>query len=68
MIIYSLILLLVGLSLLGGGAWLVTLGGSWYYALAGLVLIAVGAMARSRRVPAQLLYAGLLIATAAWAC
>ena len=67
MIIYSLILLLVGLSLLGGGAWLVTLGGSWYYALAGLVLIAVGAMARSRRVPAQLLYAGLLVATAAWA-
>lgn len=67
MIILSLIFWLVGLALLGGGLWLVTLDGSWYYALSGIVLIAVGAMARSRRPKAQLLYALFLVATAAWA-
>ncbi|MED5294164.1 MAG: glucose/quinate/shikimate family membrane-bound PQQ-dependent dehydrogenase [Pseudomonadota bacterium] len=67
MIIVSLIFALVGLSLLGGGAWLITLGGSWYYALSGAVLLAVGVMLRRRRVQAQLLFAGLLVATAVWA-
>lgn len=67
MIILSLIFWLVGLALLGGGLWLVTLDGSWYYALSGIVLIAVGAMTRSRRPRAQLLYALFLVATAAWA-
>ncbi|MDT8895533.1 glucose/quinate/shikimate family membrane-bound PQQ-dependent dehydrogenase [Halomonas sp. I1] len=66
MIILSLIFWLVGLALLGGGIWLITLDGSWYYALAGLVLIAVGALTRSRRPIAQVLYALFLIATAAW--
>ncbi|MBY5982640.1 glucose/quinate/shikimate family membrane-bound PQQ-dependent dehydrogenase [Halomonas sp. DP5Y7-2] len=67
MIIVSLIFALVGLSLLGGGAWLITLGGSWYYALSGAVLLVVGVMLRRRRVQAQLLFAGLLVATAVWA-
>ncbi|MFM9271424.1 glucose/quinate/shikimate family membrane-bound PQQ-dependent dehydrogenase [Halomonas elongata] len=66
MIILSLIFWLVGLALLGGGIWLITLDGSWYYALAGIVLIVVGALTRSRRPAAQTLYALFLIATAAW--
>ncbi len=66
MIILSLIFWLVGLALLGGGIWLITLDGSWYYALAGIVLIVVGALTRSRRPTAQMLYALFLIATAAW--
>lgn len=66
MIILSLIFWLVGLALLGGGIWLITLDGSWYYALAGIVLIVVGALTRSRRPTAQTLYALFLIATAAW--
>ncbi|MCK2183862.1 glucose/quinate/shikimate family membrane-bound PQQ-dependent dehydrogenase [Halomonas getboli] len=67
MIILSLIFWLVGLALLGGGLWLITLDGSWYYAISGIVLIAVGVMTRSRRPKAQLLYALFLAATAAWA-
>ncbi|MDN3524540.1 glucose/quinate/shikimate family membrane-bound PQQ-dependent dehydrogenase [Halomonas sabkhae] len=66
MFIVSLIFWLVGLALLGGGIWLITLDGSWYYALTGVLLIVVGAMTRSRRPTAQLLYALFLIATAAW--
>ncbi|MDR5859235.1 glucose/quinate/shikimate family membrane-bound PQQ-dependent dehydrogenase [Halomonas eurihalina] len=66
MIILSLIFWLVGLALLGGGIWLITLDGSWYYALAGIVLIVVGALTRSRRPTAQMLYALFLIATTAW--
>ncbi|MFG6176785.1 glucose/quinate/shikimate family membrane-bound PQQ-dependent dehydrogenase [Halomonas sp. THAF12] len=66
MIILSLIFWLVGLALLGGGLWLITLDGSWYYALSGIVLIAVGALTRSRRPAAQTLYALFLAATAAW--
>ncbi|TBW45978.1 glucose/quinate/shikimate family membrane-bound PQQ-dependent dehydrogenase [Marinobacter halodurans] len=67
MIILSLIFLLLGLVLLGGGVWLITLGGSWYYALAGIVLLVVGLLARNRRRQAQVLYALFLIVTAIWA-
>lgn len=67
MIILSLIFLLLGLVLLGGGVWLITLGGSWYYALAGIVLLVVGLMTRKRRRQAQVLYAIFLIVTAVWA-
>lgn len=33
-----------GLYLLIGGAWLVVLGGSWYYPIAGLVMLGVTVM------------------------
>lgn len=60
-------LLLLGLALAGGGAWLVTLGGSWFYLVAGLVLVVEGALlARGRRI-ALTLHALLLAATVAWA-
>ncbi|MGQ7846593.1 membrane-bound PQQ-dependent dehydrogenase, glucose/quinate/shikimate family [Granulosicoccus sp. 3-233] len=67
MILLALILALMGLSLLAGGVWLVMLGGSIYYALAGLVLLATAALIRSRRSAARLLYAALLAVTATWA-
>ena len=67
MIILALLFLLIGLSLLVGGVWLIVEGGSWYYALAGLALIAVGYFTKKRRPTAQLLYAVFLICTALWA-
>ena len=36
--IFAIVLGLVGLGLLGGGIYLIALGGSWYYALAGVGL------------------------------
>ena len=41
-IVFALLLILLGLAILVGGVWLIALGGSWYYALAGLGLIASG--------------------------
>jgi glucose dehydrogenase len=38
------VLLLIGLGLAGAGGYLITLGGSPYYALAGLVLLASGVL------------------------
>lgn len=67
MIILALIFILLGLALLVGGIWLITLGGSWYYALAGAALLVVGVMTKTRRTAAQFLYALLLVATAIWA-
>lgn len=36
--IFAIVLGLVGLGLLGGGIYLIALGGSWYYALTGVGL------------------------------
>lgn len=66
MILLSLIFLLIGLALLIGGVWLIAIGGSWYYALAAVPLLAVGALLRSRRSTAQIIYAAFLVVTAVW--
>jgi quinoprotein glucose dehydrogenase len=39
-IVLAAILLLLGIAILAGGAWLIALGGSWYYLFAGVGLIA----------------------------
>ena len=58
---------LFGIALLAGGAWLISLGGSWYYALAGVALLAT-AVLLFRRNPAGLwVYAALVLATLIWA-
>jgi quinoprotein glucose dehydrogenase len=67
MIVLSIILLLLGLVLLAGGVWLVSLGGSLYYAIAGIALIIAGLTAKTRRPIARWVYALFLAATAIWA-
>lgn len=57
---------LTGLYLLGGGAWLVSLGGSAYYVVAGLVLLGVALALYLRSPVALVLYALLLLGTAIW--
>lgn len=66
-IITSLILALIGLALGGGGIWLVALGGSWYYLLAGLGLLLTAWLVWRRRSAALWLYAVILLATLVWA-
>ena len=67
MILLAILLVVFGLPMLVGGVWLITLGGSWYYALAGTTLIIIALLVKPRRTFAQTLYALLLAATAVWA-
>ncbi|MCA0911666.1 MULTISPECIES: glucose/quinate/shikimate family membrane-bound PQQ-dependent dehydrogenase [Marinobacter] len=67
MIIFTIVLLLLGIVLLAGGVWLVSLGGSLYYAIAGIALIVAGLASKGRRPVARWVYAAFLAGTAIWA-
>ncbi|HKR34269.1 MAG TPA: PQQ-binding-like beta-propeller repeat protein, partial [Steroidobacteraceae bacterium] len=64
--VFAVILMLIGLALAGGGVRLVTLGGSFYYVLAGVALLASGVLLWRRDRRGSLLYGLLLIATLVW--
>jgi len=57
----------IGALLAAGGVWLVALGGSFYYLIAGVVLVGCGVLLARRRVEALWLYAVLLAASVVWA-
>ncbi|MCA0938315.1 glucose dehydrogenase [Salipiger pacificus] len=58
---------LLGLVLLAGGLWLIFLGGSWYYALAGLGLILTGTLLNRGSMMALWLYLLVWTGTLGWA-
>ncbi|AKH42706.1 Glycerol dehydrogenase large subunit precursor [Croceibacterium atlanticum] len=58
---------LIGLVLIVGGAWLALLGGSLYYVIAGLALLASGVLIARRSMAGVLFYVALFIGTIAWA-
>lgn len=60
------VLVLLGLPVLFGGAYLARLGGSWYYVLAGLLMIASGVALLRRKIVATWLALALLAITLAW--
>ncbi|MDO8070177.1 membrane-bound PQQ-dependent dehydrogenase, glucose/quinate/shikimate family [Janthinobacterium sp. SUN176] len=62
----GVIFILFGLALLGGGIWLATLGGSWYYLLAGIGMLIAGALVFQGKRSAQPFMALLLLATLIW--
>ena len=65
--IFAAMLFLVGLALAAGGARLASLGGSWYYLIAGVTLIASAILLwRGHRWGAYL-YGLLTLATVIWA-
>ena len=64
--IYATVLLLIGLVLLIGGGWLIGLGGSWYYLIAGLMVVGSGAMLWRGRAEGAWLYGVMLAFTLAW--
>jgi quinoprotein glucose dehydrogenase len=66
LIITAVIFILLGLALAGGGAWLVSLGGSWYYVVAGIGMLIAGALVWKGRRSAQPFLALLLFATLIW--
>ena len=64
----SVLLAVLGLVFVAGGARLVGLSGSWYYLLSGVGLLVAAALLWKRRyVAAALLYAAGLLATLLWA-
>ncbi|BCP54755.1 quinate dehydrogenase [Kaistia sp. 32K] len=67
LVLFGIVVALVGLLLAGLGVQLITLGGSWYYALAGVGLLIVGVLHILRRPVATWLYILILLATIAWA-
>ena len=60
-------LLVCGLYVLGGGIWLVSLGGSAYYVIAGIMLLGTALLFWQRDSRALWLYALLLAGTLIWA-
>ncbi|TCU65546.1 PQQ enzyme-like repeat protein [Bradyrhizobium sp. R2.2-H] len=58
---------IMGLGLVGGGAWLAMLGGSAYYLVAGIMLLLTAWLLIRRRAEALWIYAALLLGTMAWA-
>ncbi|OSQ35826.1 glucose/quinate/shikimate family membrane-bound PQQ-dependent dehydrogenase [Thalassospira mesophila] len=58
---------LIGVALAAGGVWLIVLGGSWYYALAGVVFLLVAWLLQRRKAMVLWLYAAFLIASLVWA-
>ncbi|OZI50695.1 glucose/quinate/shikimate family membrane-bound PQQ-dependent dehydrogenase [Bordetella genomosp. 4] len=60
------ILLIIALYSLVGGVWLATLGGSWYYAVLGIVLLVCAGLLWSNRETGLWLYALVLAATVVW--
>lgn len=63
----AIILVTFGLPILGGGVWLIALGGSWYYALAGLGLLATAWFLFRHSMTAVWVYLLTFIGTLIWA-
>ena len=63
----ALVLAVFGLLLLGGGVWLISLGGSWYYALAGAGLLLTAWLLFRQSRAAVWVYLLIYAATVAWA-
>ncbi|ABN78629.1 quinoprotein glucose dehydrogenase [[Luteovulum] sphaeroides subsp. megalophilum] len=63
----AVVCLLLGITLLAGGIWLILLGGSWYYGIAGLGLLLVGVLLFRRSFAAVWLYLAVWAGTVVWA-
>ncbi|NDV00338.1 glucose dehydrogenase [Pseudoroseicyclus sp. CLL3-39] len=67
LLILGWITIIFGIVLLAGGVWLIALGGSWYYAIAGLGLLATGVLLNMQNMAALWLYLVIWLGTLVWA-
>lgn len=67
LVLTALLFDLIGIVLLAGGGWLVALGGSPYYVIAGLGFLATGILLFRKRPLAIWVYAALILGSLAWA-
>lgn len=65
-IAFAVVLLPIGLFLAGGGGWLVALGGSAYYLLAGLMCLGSAGLIYRGKASGIWLYGTLIVGTALW--
>lgn len=65
-IIISLLVFLVGLIVAAGGIWLAAVGGSWFYVLLGLLLLAASVLTWRRNRFGIGLYGVTLLLTLVW--
>jgi quinoprotein glucose dehydrogenase len=63
----GIVVALMGLALAAGGAWLIALGGSWYYLVAGPGLIVAGVLLMAGRPASLWVYALVAAGTLGWA-
>lgn len=63
----GLLLVILGLLIGGGGAWLIALGGSWYYLPAGIALLIAGTLLLTGNAAGVWLYTLTWLATLIWA-
>ncbi|ABC90027.1 glucose dehydrogenase (pyrroloquinoline-quinone) protein [Rhizobium etli CFN 42] len=66
-VITSILFIIIGLALGGGGLWLVTLGGSVFYLFAGLMFLITAGLLLMRKAVALWVYAVLVVAALGWA-
>ena len=67
LILLGAVITLAGLFFAIGGIRLVTLGGSWYFLIAGIALLASGGLILTRRPAGAVLFGVTFLATIAWA-
>lgn len=67
LIALAVLMIVGGIGLLGGGVQLIALGGSWYFALAGLGLIVSGVLVALRHVWGVWIFCLVLVGTVLWA-
>ena len=65
-VIFGVGLILLGLAIGGGGVWLIVLGGSWYYALAGFGLLMSGLLLTRLSQDGAWLYLIVYLGTWVW--
>jgi Glucose dehydrogenase len=61
------VLLAIGLVLAAGGVWLISLGGSWYYAITGVLLVICGVLLCQKRRSGVMLFVAVWLGTLIWA-
>ncbi|WDR02203.1 hypothetical protein PSQ19_16370 [Devosia algicola] len=65
--IVGAVLITIGIVLVGGGIWLASLGGSWYYLFAGIGLLLAGALFVAGRMLGLYIYGITYLLTCIWA-
>lgn len=63
----GILIMVLGLPMALGGVWLLILGGSFYYLLAGIGLLAAGVLIFMGRFTGALIFAAVFVATVIWA-
>lgn len=64
--LFAVVILLVGLAYVSGGAYLAYLGGSWYYLIAGIGLVIAGGELASRRTHGAFWFYAVYVGTFIW--